>query len=62
MKALQEWKQKAHEEVEDAVTSRVNEWSTTILAAAVLYQESDAGTKPAVRKITNELFEISGCW
>ena len=62
MKALQEWKQKAHEEVEDAFTSGVNEWRTTILAAAVLYQESDAGTKPAVRKITNELFEISGCW
>ena len=51
LKALQAWKQKAHEEVEDAVTSRVNEWSTTILTAAVLYQESDAATTPAVRKI-----------
>ena len=61
LKALQVWKQKAHEEVEGAVTSGVNEWSTTILAAAVQYQESDAGTKPAVRKITNELSEISGC-
>ena len=62
LKALQVWKQKAHEEVEGAVVSRVNEWSTIILTAVVLYQESDAGTKPAMRKITNELCEISGCW
>ena len=51
LKILQAWKQKAHEEVEGAVASRVNEWSTTILTAAVLYQESDARTKPTVRKI-----------
>ena len=61
LKAVQVWKRKAHEEVEDTVVSRVNEWSTTILTAAVLYQESDAGTKPAVRKITNELSKVSGC-
>ena len=51
LKALEAWKRKAYEEVEGVVTSRVNEWSTTILTAAVLYQESDPGTKPAVRKI-----------